>query len=239
MKTTKLFLSIILLIILSYSCASDDNSDTQEPDQIETNKMVKTEKVSETKKVAYTYTDNGLLSSSIGTSPNFGSTANLTYNSNGKLMVWDHQETGSSTYSDTQNFSYDNTGLLTSYAANTENVSLVYNGNIVSLTGTIEGDSNSEAELVLNNQGLVVKFTESHQYTNFEYDSNGNMITTKSYDNSDNLIVEYTLSYDTKTNPFYGQFESIYIERFIEFFWKFDGIYISGFGGYSFPFLKK
>ena len=33
--------------------------------------------------------------------------------------------------------------------------------------------------------------------------------------------------------------ESIYIERFIEFFWEFDGIYIGGFEGYSFPFLKN
>jgi hypothetical protein len=52
-------------------------------------------------------------------------------------------------------------------------------------------------------------------------------------------LLEYTLNYDDKINPFYGQLESIYIERFIEFFWEFEGIFISGFEGYSFPFLKN
>ncbi len=107
------------------------------------------------------------------------------------------------------------------------------------MTGTIEGDSNSEAELELNNSGLIIKFTESTQYTELEYDSNGNIVTAKSYDNSDDLLLEFTLSYDNKINPFYGQFESIYIERFIEFFWEFEGIFINGFEGYSFPFQKN
>lgn len=233
MKRTKIILITILINIVLFSCSPDDNSEQPK------NKLVKSEKVSESLKINYIYNNKGILSSATGTYPNFGYISNFTYDSNDKITKSSFQETGSSTYSDTQNFNYDSQGRLISYSANTENVNIEYNGNIVTLTGTIEGNSNSEAKLELNSNGLISKFTESNQYTNFEYDSNGNMIVAKSYNNNNNLIREFAISYDTKINPFYGQSSSIYIERFIEFFWEFDGIYISGFGGYSFPFFKN
>ena len=50
---------------------------------------------------------------------------------------------------------------------------------------------------------------------------------------------EYTIVYDSNPNPFYGQLESVYLERFIEFFWEFDGVNYPGIEGYSFPYHKN
>ncbi|MGJ8591824.1 MAG: hypothetical protein ACSHXF_04715 [Aquaticitalea sp.] len=237
MKKTTLFLALILLNILILSCSSDDNSETQEPEPTE-NKLVKTEKISETRKVDYSY-NNNLLSSLTGVYNSFGYVSDFTYNSENKLIEWDYQETGSSSYSDNYTYTYNSNGQLSSYSANSENVTLGYNGNTVTLTGTIEGNANSQGELELDNNGLIIKLTEMNQYTIFGYDSDSNLISAKSYDNSNNLQSEFTIQYDNKINPFYGQFKSIYIERFIEFFWEFDGIYIGGFEGYSFPYQRN
>jgi len=238
MKKTKLILTLILLNVILFSCSSDDSSNNPEPEPT-TSKLVKTEKISETRKVDYTYNSNDLISSLNGTYNSFGYISDFTYDSENRLTEWNYQETGSSSYSDTYTYTYNSNGLLSSYSANSEDVTITYNGNTITLTGQIEGDTNAQAELELDNNGLIIKLTESNQYTNFGYDSNGNLISAKSYDNSDNLLSEFIIQYDNKTNPFYGQLESIYIERFIEFFWEFDGIYIGGFEGYSFPFLKN
>lgn len=237
MKKTKLIIALILFNALLISCSSDDNSD---PDpEPPSSKLVKTEKISDTKKVDYTYNDTDLLSSYIGISDENGYTSNFTYNSQGQLTEWSFEETGSFPSSSVTNFTYNADGLLSGYSYASNSVVITYNGNTVSLSGTIEGDANAEAELLLNEDGLITKFTESYQYTVFGYDSNGNMINAKSYDNDDNPIAEFNIMYDDKINPFYGQFESIYIERFLEFFWEFDGIYISGYEGYSFPYHKN
>ena len=238
MKKTKLILTLILLNVILFSCSSDDSANNPEPEPT-TSKLVKTEKISETRKVDYTYNSNDLISSLNGTYNSFGYISDFIYDSENRVTQWYYQETGSSSYSDTYAYTYNSNGLLSSYSANSEDVTITYNGNIITLTGQIEGNANSQAEIELDNNGLIIKFTESNQYTNFGYDSNGNLVSAQSYDNTDNLLSEFTIQYDDKINPFYGQLESIYIERFIEFFWEFDGIYIGGFEGYSFPFLKN
>lgn len=236
MKNLKLFLTVLLVSILSFSCSSDDdNSEEQE----ETLKLVKTEKASDNLKIDYEYNEDGILTKAIGTYPSFGYESNFIYNSEGKLIQWNSEETGSFPSTSSQTFTYDGQGRLSNYSGNSENVTLTYSGNTVTLSGTIEGDANASAELELNNIGLITKFTEANQYTIFQYDNNGNMIVAESFDNNDNPIASFEISYDAKINPFFGQFKSIYIERFIEFFWEFDGIYIDGFEGYSFPFQKN
>ena len=57
MKKTKLFLTLILLNIILFSCSSDDNPVTQEPEPEpeETIKLVKTEKISDTRTVLYMF----------------------------------------------------------------------------------------------------------------------------------------------------------------------------------------
>lgn len=236
MKKTTLFLALILLNILTFSCSTDSKSGPQEPPE---KKLVKSEKISETRKVDYTYDSNDLLSSWTGVYNSSIYVLDFTYNSENKLIERDYQETGPSSYSDTYTYTYNSNGLLSTYSSNSENVTLVYNGTTVTLTGTIEGIQNSQAVLNLNNNGLVIKLTESSQYTNFDYDSVGNLISAKLYDNTNNLLSEFAIHYDNKVNPFYGQFGSIYIERFVEFFWEFDQILINGFEGYSFPFQKN
>ena len=238
MKKTTIFLVLILLHILTFSCSTDSNSEPQEPGPTE-KKLVKREKIADTRQVDYTYNSNNLLSSWTGVYNGFEYVSGFTYNSDNKLIEWGYQETGSSSYSDTYAYTYNSNGLLSSYSSNSENVTLVYNGTTVTLTGTIEGNQNSQAVLDLNNNGLIIKLTKSNRYTNFGYDSVGNLISAKSYDNTNNLLSEFTLQYDNKINPFYGQFGSIYIERFVEFFWEFDSIYINSFEGYSFPFQKN
>ncbi|MBK5214207.1 MAG: hypothetical protein JJE55_11170 [Flavobacteriaceae bacterium] len=234
MKNSKFLLTSLLISMLSISCSSDDNPG----DPVETLKLVKTEKASENLKIDYEYNTEGILSKAIGTYPNFGYESTFTYSDN-NLTKWKEEETGQFPSTTEQNFTYDAQGRLSKYIGPSEDVTLTYTANNVTLTGTIEGNANATAQLELDANGLITKFTETNQYTIFQYDSTGNMTSAESFDNSDNPIAAFTITYDAKINPFYGQFKSVYIERFIEFFWKFDGIYVSGMDGYSFPYQKN
>lgn len=236
MKNTKFLLTALLVSIVFISCSSDDDNPG---DPVETQKLVKTEKASSGNlKIDYEYDSENLLTKATGTYLNFGYESTFSYIDN-KLTKWKEVETGQFPSNTEQNFTYDGQGRLASYIGDTEDVTLTYDGNKVTLSGTIEGDENATAQLDLNANGLITKFTEANQYTDFQYDSNGNMISAKTFDNNDNPIAAFDITYDAKINPFYGQFKSIYLERFIEFFWDFDGVYFSGFEGYSFPFQKN
>jgi len=230
---TQTYLAILLCALFTASCSKDDNQD----EQIDTEKFVKSEWVSEDINIAYTY-NNNLLATATGNYSNVDYTSTFTYNPDGKLTKWQQMESGTSD-TDIQTFTYNPDGRLAGYVSDFENVSITYDGNIATLTGRIEGDDNASAILELNENGLVTKFTESNQYTVFQYDGNGNIIKAETFDNDDTLLTSFTIAYDSKINPFYGQLSSIYIERFIEFFWEFDGIYYSGLEGYSFPFQKS
>lgn len=236
MKKTKFILALILLNIVLISCSSDDSSD---PDPEPSSKLVKTEKISDTEKVDYTYNTDNLLATYNGLRTDFSYSSNFIYNSEKQLTEWSQEETGSGGSSTVTTFTYDAEGRLSGYSFNNSEVFITYDGSTVTATGTIAGDANAEAQMELNGAGLITKFTESNQYTIFTYDSKGNMATAKSFDNADNPLLEFTIAYDDKVNPFYGQFESLYIERFLEFFWEFDGIYHSGYEGYAFPFHKN
>jgi len=179
------------------------------------------------------------LTKTEGTYPDFGYESNFSYNQDSQITQWNSEETGTFPSTSTKNFTYDGQGRLVNYSQGSQNVSLIYSGNTVNLSETINGEETASATLVLNGDGLITKFTEASQYTMFQYDSNGNMINAQSFDSGDNPLTSFSINYDNKINPFYGQFRSIYIERFIEFFWEFDGIYVSGFEGYDFPFQKN
>ncbi|SRX73607.1 DUF4595 domain-containing protein [Aequorivita antarctica] len=235
MKNNRFLLTALLISILSISCSSDDDN-SDEP--LETRKYVKTEKVSENLKIDYEYNIENILTKAKGNYPNFGYESTFTYTGN-YLTKWKEVETGQFPSNSEQNFTYDAQGRLSKYIGPSEDVTLTYSANKVTLTGTIEGDANATVQLELNSDGLITKFTEANQYTIFQYDNIGNMVSAESFDNNSDPIAAFTITYDAKINPFYGQFRSIYIERFIEFFWEFDGIYVSGMEGYSFPFQKN
>ncbi len=238
MKIKQSILVFIIGSILLVSCTSDDNGITETPAET-TIRLVKSERVNDNFKTEYSYDSKNRIVSFNGIYPNVTFESIVSYDSNNRLTQELFQLLSPTTSNDTQSFSYNSNGLLMGYTAGTESVSISYNGNIVSLSGTIEGDENSQAELELNDDGLIVKFIKDSRYTDLMYDSNGNIISTKTYSNSGNLLFEFTIQYDNKINPFYGQYKSIYIERFIEWFWEFDGIYFSGLEGYGFPFLKN
>ena len=234
MKKTTLFLALILLNTIIYSCSSNNSPEPQEPEPTE-NRLVKSEKISDTRKVNYIYNNNDLLSGLTGVYNSFGYVSDFSYDITNKITEWSYQENGSGTFSSNTFFTYDTNGNLTSYDA----VNLTYNGNIITATGAIEGNQNATILLEKNANGLITKLTENDNYTVFEYNLDGNLTVAKNYNNSDVLLSTYNISYDQKLNPFYGQLESIYVERFIEFFYPFEGIYFSGFEGYSFPFIKN
>lgn len=228
MRKTKLFLTLILLNI-AFSCSSEEEASQAQ------NKLVKTEKVNTNFKVDYSYNSDNLLTSCNGTYPNFSFETNLVYDSNKNLIEKHYQETGLGNYSSDTFYTYNNDGKLISY----DDVILTYNDNIITATGTIEGNPNTTILMETNEMGLITKLIDSDNYTIFEYNINGNLTVARKYNSSNILLTTYNVTYDQKTNPFYGQMKSIYVERFIEFFYPFEGIYISGFEGYSFPFLKN
>lgn len=237
MKKTKFIFALILLNTILISCSSDDSSD---PDpEPPSSKLVKSEKISENIKADYTYNVDNLLATYNGTRTDFTFTSDFTYDSEKRLTKWSSEEMGSSQYSSVYTFTYNAEGRLSGYSNGVNDIDITYNGNTVTASGIFSGNTTSELQMELNGAGLITKFIESYQYTIFGYDANGNMVSAKSFDNDANPVAEFTITYDSKINPFYGQFESLYIERFLEFFEDFDGIYVSGFEGYSFPYFKN
>lgn len=236
-EKTKFILALILLNAIFISCSSDDDSNP-DPDP-PSGKLVKSEIISNDLKVEYTYNADNLLATFNGTRPNLTFTSDFIYDSEKRLTKWSFEETGTSPYSGVSTFTYNADGRLSSYSNDVNDIAITYDGNTVNASGIFGGNTPSELQMELNGAGQVTKFIESYQYTIFGYDANGNMVSAKSFDNNANPLAEFTITYDSKINPFYGQFESVYIERFLEFFEDFDGIYVSGFEGYSFPYFKN
>lgn len=117
-----------------------------------------------------------------------------------------------------------------------------YNGNTITVIGTIDSMENTELTLEMNASNLITKVIRATNYSIFEYDVYGNLISAKDFDLNDELLKAYEITYDQNPNPFYGQLSSIYIERFIFHFSTsaFDGIdYFFRFNGFDFPYLKN
>lgn len=242
MMKLRSLIGILLTSTLFLACSSDDdgntNSNPNDPnDPMGGTHLVKAEIGPTGTNIQYEYNEKDLLSVWTGTFPSFGYEIQATYNTDDNATLWEYVDSDDFTYS--QGFFYDGQGRLTGYVGNTEDVTLTYNGNMVTATGTIEGDENASATLELDNLGRVIKFTESSQYSTLLYDANGNIETIVRYDLDDNIINEFSFLYDSNTNPYFGQMESVYLERFIEFFWEFDGIYFTGLEGYSFPYNRN
>ena len=110
---------------------------------------------------------------------------------------------------------YDDTSRITSYKTTNSylhDYTLTYSGNTITITGIINKNPNTTITIETNETDLVTKITRNDNYSIFEYDGNGNLTKAKDFSNSNELLHEYEITYDTNPNPFYGQFKSNYLE---------------------------
>lgn len=144
------------------------------------------------------------------------------------------------------NFEYDTSNRLISYKTTNSylhDYTLVYNENKITVSGTINKKANTTIILETNSNGLVTKITRENGYSIIEYDINGNLIEVLDVDNNSGApIKEFEMIYDTNPNPFYGQLQSSYLERFIDYFSDsaFLGVDVFfRFDQSKFPYLKN
>ena len=140
---------------------------------------------------------------------------------------------------------YDENDRITSYKTTNSylhDYELTYSANIVTVSGLINKKPNTTITIETNDNDLIVKIIRSGNYSTFEYDANGNLIRAKDFSENDVLTNDFQISFDTNPNPFYGQFKSSYLERFIDFFSESAVNCIDiffRFNQYKFPFLKN
>lgn len=143
-------------------------------------------------------------------------------------------------------FEYDDANRLISYKTTNSylhDYTLAYNGNEITVTGIINKIANRTITLETNSNGLVNKITRDNGYSLFGYDSNGNLteVIDVSYD-SGAPIKEFEITYDSNPNPFYGQLDAAYLERFVDYFSDsaFLGVDVFfRFDQSTFPYLKN
>ncbi|MDD7913714.1 hypothetical protein [Polaribacter ponticola] len=139
---------------------------------------------------------------------------------------------------------YDELNRLVSYKTTNSylhDYELTYSGNTITVSGLINKKPNTTITIETTNN-LVTRIIRSDNYSTFEYDTNGNLIKARDYDNDNTLLKDYKVSYDSNPNPFYGQFKSSYLERFIDYFSKSAFYGIDNFFRFNqskFPYLKN
>lgn len=222
----------LLVLILAFSCSGDDDSGSNQ--QQEEGNLVKTEKVSDDFKADYTYNNDDLLTNWSGIRNGYIYELDFVYDSSDNVTEEHYEESGFGTFTSETYFSYNANGKLIGF----DDVELAYNGNVVTVTGDLEGVPTTTVILELNADGLVTSMSEDSTLVVFEYDENENLETINEYQNNV-LVATYNMLYDAYNNPFYGQLKSIYLARFMEVFYPFEGVFISGFEGYGFPYQKN
>jgi len=234
-------LSILILSLLLVNCSNDDdnsnnnNNDPIDPDPIVLPKLVAYEVGPNGTNVQYEYNDNELLEVWTETLPGFGFEITTAYNDELNPNVWYYID--SEGVSDQKGFFYDLQGRVFRYLDALDDVTLIYdNDNVVLFEGMIDEVTDVSGSMNLNSQGKVIRFNALNQYLTFDYDASGNMTGLNQFDNNDELIHAYTFSYDTKNNPFYGQYLALYLVRTIDLFWDFTQVNFTGFSGYVYPY---
>ena len=192
-----------------------------------------------TRNYEYTYNSYNLLTESYENTFDYGEYRVFDYACNNNLSEITNKENLK------YNLKYDESNRLISYKTTSSNLHdyvLSYNGNTVTVSGIINSKPNTTITIETNTTGLVTKITRNDNSSTFEYDGNGNLIKAKDFSNGNELLKEYQITYDTNPNPFYGQFQSNYLERFIDYFsesafWGIDIFF--RFNQYKFPYLKN
>lgn len=188
----------------------------------------------------YSYDDYNLLTQKNEYTFDYNQYKNFTY-CNNKLS-----EVSNNNSSLKYSFEYDASNRLISYKTTNSYLHdyiLEYNENNIIVSGIINKKANRTIVIETNASGLVTKITRENGYSIFKYDINENLIEVLDIDNNSGApIKEFEITYDSNPNPFYGQLQSSYLERFIEYFSDsaFFGIDVFfRFDQSKFPYLKN
>lgn len=240
MNNTIRIFSLLLLSLFFVQCSSDDNSNNNnnnndpDPDPVELPKLVAFEVGPNGTNVQYEYNENDLLEVWTETLPGFGFEITTAYNDELNPNVWYYIDSEGT--SDQKGFFYDLEGRVFRYLDALDDVTLIYDNENVLFEGIIDEVADVSGSMTLNAAGKVTRFNAPNKYLTFSYDGSGNLSQLTEYNNDDSLIHTYDFTYDTKNNPFYGQFDALYMVRNIDLFWDFSGINFTGFSGYVYPY---
>ncbi len=209
---------------------TDDTGDGTDPDP--TAKLVSQEFSAADRFNDYTYAE-GLLVNWVAQFPGGTGNIDFVYDASNRVINYSFTSPG---FEQTYDLTYNADGSLATY----DDVVLSYDGDVVTAMGTLEGTANAVATMLTNGSGLVTRMTtQDGDYSEYTYDSNGNMTSAIGYTVDGTVTMSFTMTYDANVNPFYGQVTSLYYERFIEWFFPFDGVFIGSYEGYSFPYSKN
>jgi len=240
MNNTIRIFSLLLLSLFFVQCSSDDNSNNNnnnndpDPDPVELPKLVAFEVGPNGTNVQYEYNENDLLEVWTETLPGFGFEITTAYNDELNPNVWYYIDSEGT--SDQKGFFYDLEGRVFRYLDALDDVTLIYDNENVLFEGIIDEVADVSGSMTLNAAGKVTRFNAPNKYLTFSYDGSGNLNQLTEYNNDDSLMHTYDFTYDTKNNPFYGQFDALYMVRNIDLFWDFSGINFTGFSGYVYPY---
>ena len=250
---------LILLSVLLFSCTSNDDEPFEELNCQEDNnkvtmtRFIKSEKKSDNVNIAYSYNELNFLSERTRATPLNVFETSFVYDCRNNIVEINTDETANPQRDGSSKFyEYDAENRLTAYRISLQgefDYNLTYDENVISAQGTIWNDPNASIQLVLNDDGLVTRLIrlsalnlyENIIVTHFEYDVNGNLIMANDYDETGELIYSTSITYDNSVNPYNEQFQSIYIEKFIDLFfhsghWASDVISREGL---IFPYSKN
>ncbi|MGI9530016.1 hypothetical protein [Lutimonas sp.] len=254
----KIISPLVLLSVLMFSCTSNEEPEEvvncqEDRNKVNMTRFVKSDSRSNDVINSYSYNELNFLSSRTRNSLSRNFEYTYVYDCSNNLVEMQVDETKDPQYDGSDYFyTYDNQNRLIGFSNSFQGESdyeLTYNGNVVSATGTIGMDQNTSVTLQLNSQGQVSRldrvndlgFEDQVIYTIFEYDSNGNLIKVEDFDKEGSLKYSIRIFYDNYTNPYYDQFKSIYLQRFISLFydagyWAADRFSSDDF---YFPYLKN
>ena len=245
-------------MVLLFSCNSDDDPDEvlncqEDLNKVTMSRFVKSDSRSNEVTNTYRYNELNLLTSRSRNSPTRQFEYTYVYDCSNNLLEMQVDETKDPQYDGSDYFyRYDAQNRLVGFSNSFQGESdyeLTYEGDVVFATGTIGVDENASLTMQLNAQGQVSRidrasdlgFDDGLITTTFEYDGNGNLSKTEDFDKDGNLKYSISIAYDDSTNPYYDQFRSIYLQRFISVFydagyWAADVIRSDEF---HFPYLKN
>jgi len=214
MKKTLLLLTLTFLI----SCSSQSNNKKENNNPSDGHKLVKREYVSDNHNIEYRYNERSLLSKIMDIQLEEEINDVVTFKYDSKDNVIERQfESNNSNYKSINNYSYDNddrlkkaVSVVSGSYSRTITQLFSYSDNIVTVDINSDNRESNTVVLEMNNSKLVTKMSKNGLYSTLDYDSNGNISKISTFDNDSDLLYTHSYSYDNKTNPFYGQLESIY-----------------------------